>query len=77
MLRFNFVQHAIKQHNNEQLHLPRAFQVHVTILDENDNRPVFTQHTYEATIAENVALNPPAAILKVKFPLDHSAIFTL
>lgn len=40
-------------------------QVHIVILDQNDNPPRFTQPTYEAEIAENVALHPPAAILKV------------
>lgn len=48
--------------------MPSTCQIHITILDQNDNRPIFTQSTYEAMIAENVALNPPAAILKVSLP---------
>lgn len=40
-------------------------QVHIQILDVNDNKPIFTQPNYQASIAENVAIHPPAAILKV------------
>lgn len=39
--------------------------VHIKILDINDNDPIFTQKKYEGRIAENAALNPPAAILQV------------
>ncbi|XP_053671726.1 cadherin-87A [Anopheles nili] len=39
--------------------------VQIRILDENDNGPVFTQQIYHATVAENAALHPPAAILQV------------
>ncbi|XP_075975917.1 cadherin 87A isoform X2 [Anticarsia gemmatalis] len=39
--------------------------VHIKILDINDHAPVFTQKVYKATIAENLQLNPPAAILQV------------
>ena len=41
--------------------------VHIKILDENDNSPTFTQKIYHATVAENAALSPPAAILQVSF----------
>lgn len=44
-----------------------AVPIHIKILDINDNGPIFTQKKYHATVAENAALNPPAAILQVKF----------
>uniref|UniRef100_A0A182Y7D4 Cadherin domain-containing protein n=1 Tax=Anopheles stephensi TaxID=30069 RepID=A0A182Y7D4_ANOST len=39
--------------------------VQIRILDENDNGPTFSQQIYHATVAENAALHPPAAILQV------------
>lgn len=39
--------------------------VHIKVLDINDHAPVFTQKVYKGTIAENLQLNPPAAILQV------------
>nr|XP_040218321.2 cadherin-87A isoform X1 [Anopheles coluzzii]XP_049463650.1 cadherin-87A isoform X1 [Anopheles coluzzii]XP_049463651.1 cadherin-87A isoform X1 [Anopheles coluzzii]XP_049463652.1 cadherin-87A isoform X1 [Anopheles coluzzii]XP_049463653.1 cadherin-87A isoform X1 [Anopheles coluzzii]XP_049463654.1 cadherin-87A isoform X1 [Anopheles coluzzii] len=39
--------------------------VQIRVLDENDNGPTFTQQIYHATVAENAALHPPAAILQV------------
>ncbi|XP_052863844.1 cadherin-87A [Anopheles cruzii] len=39
--------------------------VQITILDENDNEPRFSQQIYIASVAENAALHPPAAILQV------------
>lgn len=33
--------------------------------DINDNSPKFTQKVYKSTIAENLKLDPPAAILQV------------
>ncbi|XP_055585161.1 cadherin-87A [Uranotaenia lowii] len=39
--------------------------ISIRILDENDNAPIFSQKIYHATVAENAALNPPAAILQV------------
>lgn len=39
--------------------------VNIKVWDENDNVPVFRQHTYYASIAENLPLSPPATILQV------------
>lgn len=33
--------------------------------DVNDNKPIFGQRTYHASVAENAQLNPPAAVLQV------------
>lgn len=46
-----------------------AIPVHIKLLDINDNSPVFSQKKYYASVAENAALNPPAAILQV-FAID-------
>lgn len=40
--------------------------VNVKVWDENDNRPVFRQKSYYASIAENLPLSPPATILQVQ-----------
>lgn len=42
-----------------------ATSVQINLKDVNDNSPIFTQSQYTATVAENVAINPPAHILKV------------
>ncbi|XP_058466683.1 cadherin-87A isoform X2 [Malaya genurostris] len=39
--------------------------VSIKVLDENDNAPTFSQKIYHASVAENAALKPPAAILQV------------
>ncbi|XP_037891980.1 cadherin-87A [Glossina fuscipes] len=49
-----------------------AATIFLNILDVNDNAPEFTQNEYSSTVAENAALNPPAALLQVKaFDLDE------
>lgn len=40
-------------------------QIHIKVQDINDNLPKFTQKVYKSTIAENLKLDPPAAILQV------------
>lgn len=40
--------------------------IFINVLDVNDNAPVFTQSDYFSTVAENAAINPPAALLQVK-----------
>ncbi|XP_029049380.1 cadherin-87A [Osmia bicornis bicornis] len=42
----------------------------VKLIDVNDNRPIFTQHRYRASVAENLSVNPPAPILQVR-AVDH------
>ena len=42
------------------------FQVHIKIIDENDNPPIFTQHHYSASIVETIPLSPPAPIVQVR-----------
>ncbi|KAL4711580.1 hypothetical protein ACJJTC_003597 [Scirpophaga incertulas] len=39
--------------------------VHIKVLDINDHSPVFSQRAYKSTIAENLRLDPPPAILQV------------
>lgn len=41
--------------------------VHVKLIDVNDNRPIFSQHAYRASVAENLPVNPPAPILQVTY----------
>ncbi|XP_024937586.1 cadherin-87A isoform X2 [Cephus cinctus] len=40
--------------------------VHIKLIDVNDNRPIFSQHSYRASVAENLSVNPPAPILQVR-----------
>ncbi|XP_074114366.1 cadherin 87A [Cotesia typhae] len=40
-------------------------QVVISLEDVNDNKPIFTQHSYRASVAENLPVNPPATILQV------------
>lgn len=40
--------------------------LNVKVLDVNDESPSFRQHSYYASIAENLPLNPPATILQVQ-----------
>ncbi|KPJ17447.1 Cadherin-87A [Papilio machaon] len=48
-----------------QIRKTTSVPVHIKVVDENDNAPVFTQKVYKSTIAENLQLEPPAAILQV------------
>ncbi|XP_034037010.1 protocadherin beta-16-like [Thalassophryne amazonica] len=59
------LQKPLDREKNDQLHLvltavdggdPQmsgTMQIIITVLDVNDNAPVFTQHTYKATVTEN------------------------
>ncbi|KAL5273464.1 hypothetical protein ACFFRR_000290 [Megaselia abdita] len=49
--------------------------IYINVLDVNDNPPVFTQNEYFSTIAENAAINPPAALLQIKALDADSGIF--
>lgn len=40
--------------------------VNIKVWDENDESPIFRQHSYYSSIAENLPLNPPATILQVQ-----------
>lgn len=40
--------------------------VNIKVWDVNDESPLFRQHSYYASIAENLPLNPPATILQVQ-----------
>ncbi|XP_063226687.1 cadherin-87A isoform X2 [Bacillus rossius redtenbacheri] len=40
--------------------------VHIKLLDVNDNKPVFLRRDYPVSIVENIALSPPAPIVKVE-----------
>ncbi|XP_022834034.1 cadherin-87A [Spodoptera litura] len=53
--------------DNAPAHIRRttSVPVHIKVQDINDNSPVFSQKVYKSTIAENLQLNPPAAILQV------------
>lgn len=47
----------------------------MTIQDVNDNKPIFTQKSYYASVAENAQLNPPAAVLQVNAVDADDGIF--
>lgn len=46
--------------------LPLSLQIHINILDVNDNAPAFTRAVYNSTVSENAAYQPPAALLQVQ-----------
>lgn len=45
------------------------------VQDVNDNKPIFTQKSYYASVAENAQLNPPAAVLQVNAVDADDGIF--
>lgn len=38
----------------------------INLTDVNDNKPIFSQHSYIASVAENLSIDPPATILQVR-----------
>jgi hypothetical protein len=40
-------------------------QIHIRLRDANDNSPVFRLKRYQASVMENLRLDPPAPILQV------------
>ncbi|PNF35261.1 hypothetical protein B7P43_G04794, partial [Cryptotermes secundus] len=42
-----------------------AIPIHIRLRDANDNAPVFSQKRYQASVMENLRLDPPAPIVKV------------
>ncbi|XP_021925581.1 cadherin-87A isoform X2 [Zootermopsis nevadensis] len=42
-----------------------AVPIHIRLIDANDNTPVFIQKRYQASVMENLRLDPPAPILQV------------
>lgn len=50
-------------------------KVHIDVKDVNDNKPIFGQRTYHASVAENAQLNPPAAVLQVNAQDADDGIF--
>ncbi|CAH0398993.1 unnamed protein product [Chilo suppressalis] len=53
--------------DNAPAHFKRttSVPVHIKVLDINDHAPVFSQKVYKSTVAENIRLDPPPAILQV------------
>jgi hypothetical protein len=42
-----------------------ALQIHIRVIDANDNAPIFSQKRYQVSVMENLRLDPPAPIVKV------------
>lgn len=42
-----------------------TLQIHIRLRDANDNVPTFSQKRYQASVMENLRLDPPAPIVKV------------
>nr|OXU29140.1 hypothetical protein TSAR_006401 [Trichomalopsis sarcophagae] len=59
---------SVMASDNAPMNSRRSTSVPVVIklVDVNDNRPIFTQHSYRASVAENLSVNPPAPILQVR-----------
>lgn len=59
---------SVMVNDNAPSNLRRSTSVLVIIrlIDINDNRPIFSQHSYRASVAENLSVNPPAPILQVR-----------
>ncbi|XP_034936764.1 cadherin-87A [Chelonus insularis] len=49
-------------------------KVNINLEDVNDNKPIFTQHSYRASVAENLSVNPPATILQVHAEDDDEGL---
>lgn len=49
--------------------------IYINVLDINDNAPKFLQNEYFSTVAENAAINPPAALLQVKATDSDDGVF--
>lgn len=64
---------SVMASDNAPMNSRRSTSVPVVIklVDVNDNRPIFTQHSYRASVAENLSVNPPAPILQVSYIFFH------
>lgn len=54
--------------NTISFHSVLLLQVHVTVMDNNDNAPVFSQPTYEATVSEDI---PPDTVVVQVVAVDR------
>lgn len=43
-----------------------CFQLHIKVIDVNDNAPIFVQKTYNVTVGENLSLRPPTPVVQVR-----------
>lgn len=49
----------------EDIRRSASVPIRIQILDINDNKPIFNQSVYNASVVENVRSNPPVPILQV------------